>query len=290
MTTTTTRKSVLVVGATGNQGGATVDHLLSGEYGEFDVYGLTRDAESEAARALADRGATVVKGDLSDEASLRAPVESADAVYAITDYFGAGGYEGDVEHGTVLGEVAADAGVDHYVFSSVEGAERSTEIPFFDSKYEVEQRLRALDLPLTTLRPTNFMGNFEGQREAIEAGTLATPLAEGSSLQMVDVDDIGALAASVFADPDRYVGETIPIASDEATPREMAAAFGAVLDSEVTVQHVPIEGVRAEMGEEYAAMYEWLDDAGHAVDIEALRTRTGIDLSTFDAYLRREWT
>jgi uncharacterized protein YbjT (DUF2867 family) len=290
MTTTTTTKSVLVIGATGQQGGAVVNHLLSGEYGEFDVRGLTRCPDSDAAQSLTERGVTVVEGDLLDRQSLQKAVNGVDAVYAMTDYFAAGGYEADVEHGTNIAEIAAEADVDHYVFSSVEGADRETGIPFFDSKYEVEQHLNGLDLPLTIIRPTNFMQNLEAQREEIRAGTLATPIEEGVTLQMVDVDDIGALAATVFADLDRYVGETLPLASDEAKPAGMAAQFGEILSTNMGVQHVPIEGVRAEMGEGYAAMYEWLNDAGHEVDIGALRAETGLEVTPFEEYLRTNWS
>jgi len=56
---------VLVVGATDTQGGAVVDRLLSGEHGEFAVYGMTRDADSDRAQTLSDRGVTVLEGDLS---------------------------------------------------------------------------------------------------------------------------------------------------------------------------------------------------------------------------------
>jgi len=59
----TDTQRILVTGATGNQGGAVVDHLLAAEQ-SFDVRGLTRDASSDAAASLEDRGVTMVEGDL----------------------------------------------------------------------------------------------------------------------------------------------------------------------------------------------------------------------------------
>ncbi|WP_227379122.1 NmrA family NAD(P)-binding protein [Haladaptatus halobius] len=50
------------------------------------MYGLTRDATSEKAQALADRGVTVVEGDLNDIESLRDAVDDVDAVFAVTNY------------------------------------------------------------------------------------------------------------------------------------------------------------------------------------------------------------
>ena len=73
--------SVLVVGATGQQGGAVANHLLSGEYGEFDVHALSRSPESDACRVLAGRGATIVGGNLEDRDSLRSAIEDVDAVF-----------------------------------------------------------------------------------------------------------------------------------------------------------------------------------------------------------------
>jgi uncharacterized protein YbjT (DUF2867 family) len=76
-------KSIIVSGSTGRQGGAVVDALLSGEFGEFDVYGLTRDADSDSARTLERRGVTLVEGDMTDFDSLVAAFEG-------TDYTGSG--------------------------------------------------------------------------------------------------------------------------------------------------------------------------------------------------------
>ncbi|EMA51309.1 NmrA/HSCARG family protein [Halococcus salifodinae] len=195
-------RSVFVVGATGKQGGAVADHLLSGEHGKFDVYALTRSPDGEAAQSLADRGATIISGDLQDRDSYWATVDRVDAVYCMTHF--AGGYDSEVEQGTTIAEVAADVGVEQFVFSSVGGAERETGVPHFESKWEIEQRIRDLDLPATIIRPVFFMQNFEMQREMIHDGTVAFPLAEVTPVQMLDVDDIGAFAASALANPAQH--------------------------------------------------------------------------------------
>jgi uncharacterized protein YbjT (DUF2867 family) len=146
---------VLVVGATGNQGGAVIDGLLAMNADQFSVYGLTRDATSEKAQALADRGVTVVEGDLNDTESLRDAMDEIDAVFAVTNYFIAG-FEGEIEQSTNLAEVAAESDVNHFVYSSVGGADRTTEVEHFLSKYRVEQRIAEMELPATVLRPVYF--------------------------------------------------------------------------------------------------------------------------------------
>ena len=278
-------ESVLVTGATGTQGGAVADHLLSGDHGEFEVYAMTRHPESAEAHELGERGAEVVQGDMTEKNNLRPLVEDADAVYAMTNFWEAG-YEGEIEQGTNLAEVAAEVGIDHYVFSSVGGADRDTGISHFDSKWEIERRIRELDLPATVVRPVFFMQNFEGMREDIEGGTLATGLAEGVSLQMVDADDLGAFVAEAFADPDRYVGEAYELASDEHTLESAAEVFSEVTGREVEPIHVPVEEVRDQMGEEYATMFEWFNEHGYEADIDALEADHDVELTDLGTYLR----
>ncbi|WP_137285257.1 NmrA/HSCARG family protein [Halorussus salinisoli] len=277
--------TVLVTGATGNQGGAVTDHLLSGDHGEFEVHALTRHPNGTEARKLAERGAEVVEGDLAEKNVLRPIVEEADAVYGVTNFWEAG-YEGEVEQGTNLAEVAAEEDVDHFVFSSVGGADRDTGISHFESKWEIEERVRELDLPATVVRPVFFMQNFEGMREDIEEGTLATGLAEGVSLQMVDVDNIGGVVAEAFADPDRYVGEAFELASDEHTLESAAETFSSVMGRDVDPVHVPVEDIREQMGEEYADMFEWFDEEGYDADLDALRANHDVEFTDLETYLR----
>jgi uncharacterized protein YbjT (DUF2867 family) len=202
----------------------------------------------------------------------------------VTQFFTAG-HEGEVEHGTNLAEVAADVGVEHFVFSSVGGAERDTGIPHFDSKYEIEERIRDLGLPATIIRPVFFMQNFEGQREDITDGTFALPLAEDVSVQIINVDDIGGLAAEALADPERYKGQAIELAGDEGTLEEMAQVFTEVTGVDIEAQHVPVDVAREQMGEEYAVMFEWFNEHGYEADIDALRREHDIDPSSLEEYL-----
>ena len=280
---------VLVVGATGNQGGAVVDGLLALDDDQFSVYGLTRDATSEKAQALADRGVTVVEGDLNDTESLRDAMDNVDAVFAVTNYFIAG-FEGEIEQGTNLAEVAAESGIDHFVYSSVGGADRTDEVEHFISKYRVEQRIAEMELPTTVLRPVYFTYNFEGMRNDIQSGTLALPLNEGVSLQMLDVADYGDVVTRVFTSPDEYIGETIEVAGDEQTLKEMAETFTDVLGSDVEPVHVPLEDARERQPEDLVKMYDWFNSEGYTADIDDLETEFEMQFNSLATYLRNhEW-
>jgi uncharacterized protein YbjT (DUF2867 family) len=282
---------VLVVGATGTQGGAVVDHLLSGDHGEFTVHAMTRDAASDTARALADRGAIVVEGDLTEKATLVTVMDDVDAVFGMTDYWTSGGRDGEFRQGANLAAAAEEAGVEHLVFSSIENCDEQPGVPVVDVKYDIEQQIAATDVSATVLRAHSFMQNFEMQRASVlEEGTLAMGLDEDVALRFVDVDDIGAVAAEAFAHQEEYEGRTLELASDEHTLRSAANVFSDVLGRDVRPVHLPIDTVRKEMGEDYAKMFEWFNDRSYDTDLGTLQRTVDTEFTPLEAYLRRtEW-
>lgn len=278
------RTHVLVVGATGNQGGAVVDHLLASDQ-DFAVSGLTRDASSDAAQALSDRGVSMVEGDLGEPETLRDPVADADAVFAVTNFW-TQGYDAQVEQGKNIATVAAEEGVDHFVFSGVGSHDEDTGIPHFDTAEEIDQHIRDLDLDWTVLKPVFFFENLEAFAEDIvEDGTLALPLAEGVGLQMVSNDDVGHAAAVAFEHPEEFVGEAIDLAGDERTLEETADVLSEVTGVDVEAVHVPIEDAYDTFGEEFTVMCEWFNEVGYSADVDALEEQFGFEFTDLETYL-----
>ena len=107
--------TILVTGATGNQGGATARHLLAGGW---HVRALVRDATTPAAAALAATGAELVRGDLDDRASIDAAVRGAHGLYSVQS-----ANPNEIAQGKTIADAAQAAGVQHLVYSSVGGAE-----------------------------------------------------------------------------------------------------------------------------------------------------------------------
>ena len=108
------KKTVFVAGATGAQGGATTNALL--ERGH-SVIAITRNPNSDAAKALASRGVDVRTGDYADTDSIERAAAGADAAFAVTTSFEAG-TDAEIEFGKTLVSALNDAGVGHIVFSS----------------------------------------------------------------------------------------------------------------------------------------------------------------------------
>lgn len=280
-------RRVLVTGATGNQGGAVADHLLRG--GEFVVRALTRDPEKPAARALAGRGAEVVKGDLDDRASLDRALEGVYGVFSVQNFWETG-YEREIEQGERLADAARDAEVDHFVYSSVGSAHRNTGLSHFESKWRIENHIRKLGLPYTIFRPVYYMDNWKVPmlREMILGGTLAQPLSPDRPFQQVAVDDIGGFVSMAFGDRDEWLGRELDLAGDERTMPEIAAAFGAAMGREVRYHQLSWEEYREAAGQEYYEMYRWFEDVGYEADIPALR-RVYRGLTGFGEFLAEEW-
>src|SRR6516225_8997753 len=132
-----TNKTVLVTGATGRQGGAVIRHLLRNEW---KLRALTRNPNAPPAQELTRQGVEVVQGDLDDPASLERAARGVYGVYSVQDFWSVGAKR-EVDQGKNLAEAAKKAGVEHFVYSSVGGAERNSRIDHWESKWEIEKHI-----------------------------------------------------------------------------------------------------------------------------------------------------
>ena len=210
-------KPILVTGATGQQGGAVARALLA--KGQ-QVRVMTRHPEKAA--SLAKAGAEVVQGDLTNRAILQMALRGVHGVFAMSTWVEEG-MEAEVRQGTMLADAAKQAGITHYVYTSVGSAHRNTGIPHFDSKWKVEQHIREIGLPATILRPVWFMENFTTFAKPSAEGVLTLPMKPARKLAMVAVKDIGEFGAAAFLRPNDFLGQAIDLAGDELTMPETAA-------------------------------------------------------------------
>lgn len=271
------QKTIFVTGATGQQGGATAQHLFNSGW---HIKALTRNVSSPKAQALAAAGAELVQGDLDD---IGAWASALNGVYGLFSVQGLqSGVVIEEQQGKDLADAAQKAGIQHLVYSSVGGAERNTGIPHFDSKWHIEEHLQTLDIPTTVIRPAYFMDNFNWKREEIAAGKLTSMgLAADKPLQMIAANDIGAFAALVFNSPETYIGQSLEIAGDELTESQMVAALEKVTGH--SIELVPDTGPAA--FEDMVLMYKWFDDAGYEASIPNLRQQLP-SLKNFETWLQ----
>jgi uncharacterized protein YbjT (DUF2867 family) len=263
-----TSRTILVIGATGNQGGAVLRHLMP--HG-WRLRAMTRDPSKPAAKELAAQGVEVVKADNDDPASLERAMEGVYGVYAITTPFEVG-VEGETAHGVAMANAAKKMDVEHFVYSSVASANEETGIPHFESKMRVEEHLKELKLPYTIVRPVFIMENFTypHTKQGITSGTLAMGIDPEQPLQMIAQDDVGYAVARVFDRREKYLHKAVDLAGDELTMPTAAKLLGEAMGCEVTFRQVPIDNLRA-VSDDYAAMYDWFNQGGYHVDLEMQR-------------------
>src|SRR3972149_2074819 len=105
------KKIIAVLGATGSQGGGLVRAILSDKNGGFTVRAVTRDVNSDKAKALAKAGAEVVAADVDDEESLKRAFTGAYGAFCVTFYWEHFSPEKEFAQASAMARAAKSAGV-----------------------------------------------------------------------------------------------------------------------------------------------------------------------------------
>ncbi|MEV5899316.1 NmrA/HSCARG family protein [Streptomyces sp. NPDC052127] len=275
-------KTVLVTGATGNQGGATARHLLAAGW---RVRALVRDDRAPAATALAAAGAELVRGDLDDRASIDAAIRGAYGAYSVQS-----DNPNEITQAKNIADAAQSAGVQHLVYSSVGGMEQQNRFYVEQGwgpidKWQIEQYLRTLAIPATILRPAGFMEDFTSPARFFQNGALNVPWHDDMVMKLIAIDDVGAFAALAFADPDTYAGRTMEIAGDRLTAPQIADALGRVAGRPIPHTQVPLD-VLWEHAPEVAKVMAWANETFYDIDLAPVR-RAFPGLMDFGTWLDR---
>jgi uncharacterized protein YbjT (DUF2867 family) len=156
-------RTVVVIGATGNQGGGVVRALLDSKTGQESpwlVRAVTRDPNSTKAKSFlannqtADNRLTLVAGHVYDKRSLQGAFAGAYGVFGITSESYPGRVlekEEEMQHEIEAGRnmilAAKECGIKHFVFSSLPDMVKTTggqfpDIHHMNNKHAIEQIAR----------------------------------------------------------------------------------------------------------------------------------------------------
>src|SRR3979490_39249 len=278
----TNDRTILITGVTGQQGGAVAQAL---QRTGFRLRGLTRKPDSERAAALARQGVDVVKGDLDDEATPRPAVAGGWCVFGVQNA-GEAGVEREEAQGKRLATLAREAGVEHYVYTSVGSANQRTGVPHFDNKWRIEETVRGLHFPShVILRPVAFMENLLAPY-SLQGDTLTWALGPTTKLQMIAVDDIGWCGARAFTEAAAWNRREIDLAGDARTMPEVAEILTKALGRPIAFAQTPIEQVR-QYSKGMASMLEWFERVGYSANIAGLEREFGRALTKLADWARR---
>ena len=255
-------KVILVVGATGAQGGGLVRAILNDRNSPFRVRALTRDANSDKARALAALGAETVQGDIDDVESLKRAFAGAHAVYCVTFYWAHFSPEKELAEARAMAQAAKHAAVNHVIWSTLEDTRKSIplsdnrmptlmgryKVPHFDAKGEANAVFTELGLPTTFLLTSFYWENLiyfgMGPKKGPD-GRLAITFPMGNEkLPGIAAEDIGKCALSIFKKGSEYIGQTVGIAGEHLTGAQMASALTHALGTDVAYNAVSPEVYR----------------------------------------------
>ncbi|MBB4110871.1 uncharacterized protein YbjT (DUF2867 family) [Rhizobium sp. BK226] len=261
-------RSVLVTGATGQQGGAVVRALIARGH---RVKAISRRPDSEGAKRLTAAGVEVVAGDLDDAASVAAAAEGVDTMFLMGNSYEAG-TDAETRQGIAVANAAKAAGVGHLIYSSVADADKKTGIPHFDSKYLVEKHIAGLGIPYTISAPVAFMENTVAPWaiDGLRQGVYAAALPPTRVLQQITIDDIGAFVSALAERREQVFGKRFDIAGGELSGEQQVKILSEVLGRPIRFQELPIAAIR-QQSEDTALMFEWFDRTGYDAGIAALR-------------------
>jgi uncharacterized protein YbjT (DUF2867 family) len=303
------KKIIAVVGATGAQGGGLVRAILNDKTGSFTARAITRNVNSEKAKALADAGAELVVADLDDVKSLKKAFEGAHGAYCVTNFWEHFKPEKELSQARNMAQAAKDAGVKHVIWSTLEDTRESIplsddrmptlmgkyKVPHFDGKGEANAIFKELGVPTTYLVTSFYWENFiyfgMGPKKGAD-GKLAITLPMGTrKLAGIASEDIGKTAYAIFEDGDEMIGKTVGIAGGHLTGEQMAKSLSKALGQTVNYNAVTPAAFRAfgfpgadDLGNMFQFNSEFEQDCCDARNISETKSLNP-ELQTFDRWL-----
>jgi uncharacterized protein YbjT (DUF2867 family) len=231
--------------------------------GEFIARAITRDVNSEKARALAKLGAEVVAADIDDEASLAEALQDAYGAYFVTFFWAHFSPEREKREIRSMAGAAKSAGLKHVIWSTLEDTRQwvpltdtrmptlmgEYKVPHFDAKGESNKVFIDLDVPTTFLFTSFYWDNLihfgMGPKKGSN-GKLAFTIPMGDKkLPGIAAEDIGKCAYGIFRKGSRYIGMRVGIVGEQLTGKQMADDLSVALGQEVHYNAVSPEIYRS---------------------------------------------
>ena len=246
------KKIIAVVGATGAQGGGLVRAIQSDASGDFTARALTRDVNSDKAKALAALGAEVVQTDIDDAASVNKAFEGAHGAYCVTFFWAHFSPEKEQAEAATMAQAAKHTGLKHVIWSTLEDTRKwiplsdnrmptlmgKYKCPHFDSKGDADHLFSDQGLPVTFLLTSFYWDNFiyfgMGPKKGADGKLVFTLPMGDAKMPSIAAEDIGKCAYGIFKKGSEYIGKRVGIAGEHPTGAQMAAAFAKALGQDVS--------------------------------------------------------
>lgn len=303
-------KIIVVFGATGAQGGGLAHAILNDKNSEFAVRAVTRNKNSDKAKALAKLGADVVEADIDNENSVKKAVHGAYGAYFVTFFWDHFSPEREYEQARIMAEAAKSAGLKHVIWSTLEDTRKwvpldddsmptlndKYKVPHFDGKGMSDHHFTDAGVPVTFMYASFYWENmiyFGMGPKRGEDGKLAIAFPMGDKkMAGIAAEDIGKCAYGIFRNGPSLAGKTIGVAGNQLTCTEMADKLSKALGEPVSYNEITPEQFRSfgfPGAEDLGNMFQFYRDFdGHCNKIRDVgyAKQLNPELQGFDQWLK----
>lgn len=258
-----TTKTIAIFGATGAQGGGLARAILADPSSEYTVRAVTRNANSEKAKALSGLGAEIIEADLNNPDSIKKALNGAAAAYFVTFFWEHFSPEKELEQIKHFIQCAKEANLEHIVWSTLEDTrnwipldddrmptlQEKYKVPHFDAKGAADKLFVEAGLPVTFLRTSFYWDNFiyfgMGPQKGDDGNYyIAFPM-DDKPLAGIAAEDIGKCAYGIFKKGKALIGKTVGIVGEKLSGNDMAAKLSKALNIQVIYNNVSPETYRS---------------------------------------------
>ena len=303
------KKIITVFGATGAQGGGLVRAILADTGGNFSVRAVTRDPNSDKAKALAQHGAEVVAADLDNIESIKNVLKGAYGAFLVTNFWEHFSAEKEYQQVSDFADMAKAEGVAHVVWSTLEDTRNwvpldndsmptlqgKYKVPHFDGKGAADQLFTEKGVPTTFYRTSFYWDNFIYFGMGPKVGEdgkyhIYFPM-DDKKLPGMAAEDIGKCAYGLFKKGKEVIGKTIAVTGEHLTGDEMASKFSKSLGKDVVYTNVTLDAYRSfgfpgadDLGNMFQFKRDFNEDFCKIRDVEYSK-ELNPELQSFDQWL-----
>ncbi|TNY21764.1 NAD(P)-binding protein [Rhodotorula diobovata] len=285
---------VVVIGATGAQGGSVVQHLVGSDK-NYQIVAVTRDTTKPASKALADQGVKVVSANVDSRDDLDRVFKGANIVFAVTNFWEHMNFGKEVEDGKRIVDAAKAAGVSHFIWSGLEPVSQVS-----GGKYKhavITTYARESGLPTSIVQAASYMQNFETllapRKQPDGSLVFAVPMTPQSKIALLDTKaDYGAYVREVIEGESFGPGSDVLACAEELSLEEIVSQFNEVTGAKATyhqLAHDDFLAVAGPAGQEILEMLLWFQDFGYfgGKDIAPSQKELAVPVKTWRDFVRQ---
>ncbi|KAG8404885.1 hypothetical protein J3459_016692 [Metarhizium acridum] len=252
---TPSKRLVVVLGATGSQGGAVVEYLLAHSPSLFQVRAVVRNADSEKAKALAKLGAELSEANFDDEDALRRALHGADAIFCLTNFFDQNSVDSELYRGLNIAKVASEIPeLENFVFSALPdardlfGGEYQRNLPYNAKSYikegiqkgfpELWKKTTVLYLAYYHQNWLKYAAVFGPAKQPDGSFILRMPHPGSDPVSMASSLDTGAVVDAILRAESKYHGHTVALVAERLSDEKKLAIWAEALGVKAVYQQV----------------------------------------------------